>query len=88
MSDRLWYDGILPEAHTKGLDRFKKPELSIRFAPPNIAAALLDRVAVWLVYEGRNHVPGDRFNFSGIEFALVTNDALCRVSWERDQVLA
>jgi len=59
-----------PVAYTKGLLRFGEKELEIRQTPPKAAATLLDRLAIWLVYEQNKARKNQLFTKDGYTFAL------------------
>jgi hypothetical protein len=77
---------LLPEARTIGLTRFDIPELCIKKVPPSLAASVLDRVAIWLVYE--NQYSSMRFESNEYEFAGLSlilekvNQDLLEVKWK------
>lgn len=79
---------ILPLARTIGLDKLGLPNLAIRFAPPNIASAILDRIGVFLVFEKKIPSKDDVLRFIGLDFAIlpevIENNPILIVSWERD----
>jgi hypothetical protein len=78
----------LPLARTIGLEKLGFPNVLIRFAPPNIASAILDRIGVLLIIERKVIELTDTLRFAGLDFALVPelygSDPALRISWERD----
>jgi hypothetical protein len=77
-------DNFIPVAKTQGLKKFNVPELQIRYAPPNLAASLLDRLAIWLIYEN-NPRSEEAYSFAGIIFAIIPVEGLWRIMWEREK---
>ena len=77
---------VLPEAYTKGLSHFDKPELLLRLAPPKLASLVLDRIGVWLVYEKNYLSPDLSLSVEGTVYKAVPTDktSLYRLSWTKD----
>jgi hypothetical protein len=65
-----WYQGVLPEAHTHGICEFNDLDFQIRKAPPNVAAAVLDKIGLWLLAtETKAHL-GDIFRVLGVQYTV------------------
>lgn len=86
------YGGVLPVARTEGISKYGLPELEIRLAPPQLAAALLDRVGILHVFEGKRVNVGQQLRVNTHPVVVytvtpvVTEDGqpIYRLAWERD----
>jgi hypothetical protein len=85
----IWYDGTLPEAHTHGIQDL---DLKIRLISPNLAAAILDNLGLWLQQNKAKARPGDIVIYDKYKFELVPSTCSCknvvrpvlRLSWDKD----
>lgn len=65
-----WYQGVLPEAHTHGICEFNDLDFQLRKAPPNVAAAVLDRIGLWLLATGTKAHVGDMFRVMDVQYTV------------------
>lgn len=76
---------VLPEARTNGLSAYGVPELQIRLISPTLAAPILDRLGVWMVYEKQRLTDGMVIQLQDRVFHLVEFDeSVLRLCWEND----
>ena len=79
---------IVPAAHTNGLIKLGVPELLIRLAPPGIAASILDRLGIYLIFQKGTLSEGVGVVIADMEFTIVptVNDGkpTYRLAWQRD----
>ena len=87
----LWYNGVLPEAHTHGILDL---DLQVRLVSPNLAAALLDNFGIWLLKNNARARPGDVISFQNKKFILTPSICICngirpilRLAWESDPLV-
>lgn len=86
------YGGVLPVARTSGILRFGCPELEVRLAPPKLAAALLDRIGVWEVFERKKLEIGDQLRldidpetvYTVVPLITAAGIPMLRLAWHRD----
>lgn len=87
--NRVWYGGSLPEAHTRGIDRFNRLDLCVRKAPPHAASVILDKVGLWLASSRRKLELNDLLRVLGTDYKVVpaidaTNRPVFRLAWDKD----
>lgn len=85
----IWYDGVLPEAHTHNLSILSGLEIQIRMAPPNLASFILDQIGLWLFETGEKLNLFDTLIIQGIEYHVVPafnsdDSPVYRLSWGKD----
>lgn len=84
-----WYCGVLPEAHTHGLNKFNNIDLLIRKAPPNIAASVLDKIGMFLMKTNEKAKLGDKFIVLQCTYQVapdfdVDKRPVFRLAWNKD----
>ena len=79
---------MLPEAHTDGLLKLGVPELLIRKAPPGIAAAILDRLGIYLIFQKGTLTEGLIVAIDEVGYIIVPTvregKPTYRLAWPRD----
>jgi hypothetical protein len=77
---------VVPSTLTEGLNKLGLPELIIRYAPPNIAAAVLDRLGAYLAFERKPKV--EKFTYAGIDYKIIPTllgeRPVLRLAWDKD----
>lgn len=78
----------VPEAHTDGLIKLGVPEILIRLAPPGIAAAILDRLGIYLIFQKGTLSEGEGVVIDNVEYTVVPTvkdgKPTYRLAWQRD----
>lgn len=80
--------GLLPEARTRGLNKYNGFDVQIRRTPPNLAAPILDRIGLWIL-ENRKLRLGYEFRLFGTRYSVEPaidshGDPIYRLAWEGD----